>query len=124
MTTDAELIASRKQEDRINYTMTCMDHGKAPRLAPAMWAVNEVLQDGKWHNHEQVLAAMLRASTLTVKTCEGRLYDMTASEFIERTGDWSRSRVRGEWKVSDTRQFKLLDWPTEDEIKAAAAGDK
>lgn len=119
MTTDAELIEARKKEDRINYTIASLDHGKAPKLAPAMWAVEEVLRDGKWHSHEQVLAAMLRASTLTVKTCEARLYDMTASEFITRTGEWSRTRVRGEWKVTDTRRFQILDWPTEDDIKLA-----
>lgn len=119
MTTDAQLIESRKKEDRINYTLSCMDPDRAPKLAPALWAVEEVLRDGQWHAHQQVLAAMLRASALTVKTCEGRLYDLVAADFIERTGDWSRRRVRGEWKVTDTRQFRILDWPTADEIRLA-----
>lgn len=66
--------------------------GKGPRLQPAWHAALDLLADGEAHTWDETITVMLRASDLTMKTCDGLLYQGVQHGHIKATGR-GRSRT-------------------------------
>jgi hypothetical protein len=110
MTTDEDLIATRKLADTRRFLIGATDPTRAPILGPALIAVRALLLDGQWHTYAQVVGAALRASPdVSVSTMASKLWELHKSGIVERRGDYISSRKHvGE---RDSREYRLVDWP-------------
>lgn len=113
MTSDAEFIAQRRSVDDRAFLIRSTDPEVAPRIAPAVNGIRSLLADGRWHRHDAVVAAGLRASDLAVQTVDNVLRRAMKVGMVERRGEYvSAYRAR---KASDTREWRLSSWPAFDE---------
>lgn len=112
MTDDMELIKQRQARDDVRFMVNALDPEQAPRLAPAVRALRDLVADG-WASHTATLAAMLRASDLAVKTADSLMRRAVTAGLVERRGEYSRTRNRRtrQWEVRDTRAYRLVNWP-------------
>jgi hypothetical protein len=106
---DLELIKQRKIEDMRVFLTNALIDENAPRLAPALRAMRGLLLDGQWHAWTAVIATMLRASDIAVKSCESQIYNAVKAGVIERQGDYRAGR--GRTPAVDSRLIRLVDWP-------------
>ncbi len=113
-TTDAELIAERRSADDRRFLTAALLPSNAPRLAPALVAIRNLLLPGEWATWEAILATGLRASDLSVKTIDNMIRKAVTCGVLERRGDYERG---GRGRTVDTREVRLVDWP---ESSAAA----
>lgn len=68
--------------------------GKGARLAPAWEAADRLLADGDWHTWDDLISAMLRASDITLKTCDGLLYQGVQYNHFVSTGRGRSRKIR------------------------------
>ena len=110
--TDEEFLTRRRQDERRDFLISALDHANAPRLGPALSALRAALANG-WNGHAAVLAAGLRVSDIASKTLDQQLRNAVTAGMVERRGEYSRTydRRRKAWKVQDTREYRLIDWP-------------
>lgn len=111
MTSDADLINARRSHDERAFLANSRDPAKAPILAPAMNGICALLADDRWHPHEAVIASGLRGSEAAVKTVDGMLRRAIVAGFVEKRGGYSRTRAKGRWHISDSRQYRIIEWP-------------
>ena len=105
---------ARSMQKRRQFMTESLDEDKAPRMAPALLAVRDLLCDLEWHSHEELINEALAESDLAVDTIKSRICEAVAVGFIDKRGKWTPRR--GSWpkKVtpsSDTREYRLVDWP-------------
>lgn len=115
---DAEYLALRRQYDDRLFMAKAVDPEFAPRNAPMVSAMRDALSPARWTKHASVLAAGLSASDTSAKTADNMLRKAVAAGFVERRGEYQREYIKRsrKWKVTDTRQYRLREWPTPDEL--------
>lgn len=111
MVSDEEFLAQRRLADDRRFLIQSTDPETAPRLAPAMQAIKGLLYGAGsgWVRHSALLAGAVRASDLAVRTVDNMVRRATTAGMIEKRGEYSRAG-RGR-KASDTRAYRLADWP-------------
>lgn len=111
--TDEAFIAQRRTDERRNFLINGLDHTRAPRLGPALSAIRGALDGRDWVAHAAVIASGLRASDVVSKTVDQQLRNAVAAGMVERRGAYNRTynRRTARWKVDDTREYRLIDWP-------------
>lgn len=115
VTTDEDLIAERRKVDARRFLTNALNPDNAPRLAPALRAALDYLLAHGTVPYSAVLAEMLRASDLAVKTCDNQIRNAVECGYLQRTGEYSRtySKRLKQWSTKDTRMIRLIEWPEE-----------
>ncbi len=109
MDADEKLIADRVKIDERAFLINALDPERAPRLSLAVNAIRAALLMPGWHRHSALVAAGLRASDLAVTTTTNIIYRAVKVGMVEKRGEYTQKR-RGR-PASDTRQYRLIEWP-------------
>lgn len=113
MLTDDELIRRHQVWDERIFLVQALTPAKAPKLAPALLALRNHLLDENTHSHSELLAHSLRNSAITVDTANGLIRRISNAGFMSKSGRYSRkyNKLSKTWEVTDTREYKLIEWP-------------
>ncbi len=107
METSEDRLLERKRADELVYLIGAADFEKAPRMAPAVRAAQAYLRGGQWHDHADVVLAMLGASDVMAKTAESFLRKLVAHGLIAVRGSLQHTYGRNR---KDTRQYRDAGW--------------
>jgi len=93
---------------------TSLDEDKAPRMAPALCAIRDLLCDMEWHPHDELIEVADDASDLALDTVRARICEAVAVGFVEKRGTYLPQRRLSDGRVQrarDSREYRLIDWP-------------
>lgn len=73
-----------------------------PRTRPVKEALRDLLMDGRWHGHQEVIKRMLDAGDLNNRTCSNMLRELVKDWSLEARGSY---RPGGQY-ASDNRAYR------------------
>lgn len=88
------------------FILGAHDPQTAPRLAPALGALRDRLDDGAWHSHAELRSLALESSDLAPDTIKSLISRALKAGMIERQGTYKAGR-----KARDGREYRLANWP-------------
>lgn len=115
MDDDAQYLEQRRNAEIRDFLVNSMDDEIAPRIAPAMRALHDLLAAHPLtrYTHIKVMATMGRSSDVTTSTIANLVRRLVKGGFIKQYGEYRRSYSRrGGWTGADNRSYSLGDWPS------------